>query len=397
VPILKPFRAIQAKPEFIKDVTANSSNFNSEEEMAKEMFRNDLSFLHMTKNHLISSKITRSSDDVFENAKAYISYLIDNQKVDQFEDNIFFVYRQTHNEVSHTGIIGLCDIVDYQNDRIRKHEHTRPANENFVANLLEETNIVGEPLLMSHYHKQSLEDLLKWIIQGESDIAFESKGKTHQIWVVQDADIIDAIQNEVREIDAFYIMDGHHRAASVSNLYSELNSDAHRFCMTYLLDCNQLKINSFHRLIKSDTYDFETIIHRLSEDFWVEEIPDYAVRPEQKGEFIFKGNEGSYRLRLKMAKDLLDVQELEKKVLSNVFDITDSRLDDRISFISTEDELTEAVIQTQMPNNYLLLLHPCTFEDVALVSDNNEFMPPKSTYVEPKCDGGLFMQVFGKD
>jgi uncharacterized protein (DUF1015 family) len=121
------------------------------------------------------------------------------------------------------------------------------------------------------------------------------------------------------------------------------------------------------------------------------------VRPEQKGEFIFKGNEGSYRLRLKMAKDLLDVQELEKKVLSNVFDITDSRLDDRISFISTEDELTEAVIQTQMPNNYLLLLHPCTFEDVALVSDNNEFMPPKSTYVEPKCDGGLFMQVFGKD
>ena len=180
------------------------------------MFANDLSFLHVTKNHMISTNVGRNSDDVYENAREYFSYLLEKEIVDQHEDEIFFVYRQTHDEISHTGIIGLCDIEDYQNDRIRKHEHTRPATERFIETLLEETNMIGEPLLLSHHHKQSLEDLLRWIIQGESDIVFEKYGKTHQIWVVNDKDIIHAIQNEVHEIDAFYIMDGHHRAASVS-------------------------------------------------------------------------------------------------------------------------------------------------------------------------------------
>ncbi|MFT5513537.1 MAG: hypothetical protein ACI8SE_001945, partial [Bacteroidia bacterium] len=210
MPILKPFKAVQAKPEHIPFVSANSNNFNSEDEMAKEMFANDISFLHVTKNHLISSKTERNSDDVYENARDYFAYLFKKEIVDQFKDEIFFVYRQTREEVSHTGIIGLCDIQDYQNDRIRKHERTRPATERFIENLLDETKMVGEPLLLSHHHKQSLEDLLRWIIKGESDIAFEKNSTAHQIWVVNDSDVIHAIQTEVREIDAFYIMDGHH-------------------------------------------------------------------------------------------------------------------------------------------------------------------------------------------
>ena len=394
MPILKPFRAIQAKPEFIKDVTANSTNYNSEEDMAKELFANDLTYLHVTKNHLMSSNIDRKSDVVYDNAKDYFSYLFENQKVDQFKDEIYFVYRQTHDDISHTGIIGLCDIVDYQNDRIRKHEHTRPATEQFIANLVEDTNIIGEPLLLSHHHKQSLEDLLRWVIQGESDIEFEKKGKTHQIWVVQDQEVKNAIQSEVRNIDAFYIMDGHHRAATVSNLYKEHQVDSSRFCMTYLLDCNQLKINPFHRLVEVANMDFKDVISRLDQQFWVDEVPDYAIRPEQKGEYILKCQEGSFRLTLKAAYELLDVQEFEKKILASIFDITDSRLDDRVSFLSTEEQITEAVIKAQLPDTYLFLLHPCTFEDVALISDNNEVMPPKSTFVEPKCDAGLFMQRY---
>ena len=397
MPILKPFNAIQAKPEFIQQVTANSANYTSDEELAKEMFANDLSFLHVTKNHMISSEISRESEVVYDNAKAYFDYLFENQIIDQFKDDIFFVYRQTYDEMSHTGIIGLCDIVDYQNGKIRKHEHTRPATEAFIENLVEETNIIGEPLLLSHHHKQSLEDLLRWIIQGESDVSFTKKGKTHQIWVVQDGDVIESIQNEVAEIGSFYIMDGHHRAASVSNLYTEDSAPGKRYCMTYLLDCNQLRINPFHRIVQSNSISTKEVFSKLQQYFWVDEMPDYAVRPEQSGEFVLKCDTGTYRLKLKGLDELLDVQELENKVLSSIFGITDSRLDDRISFISTEDELTEAVIRAQNPDNYLFLLHPCTFDDVALISDNGEYMPPKSTFVQPKCDAGLFMQQYGID
>jgi uncharacterized protein (DUF1015 family) len=395
VPILKPFNAIQAKPEYIQQVTSNSANYSSEEELAKEMFANDLSFLHVAKNHMISSNTSRESAAVYDNAKSYFDYLFDNQIVDRFKDEIFFVYRQTYNDISHTGIIGLCDILDYQNEKILKHEHTRPATERFIENLVEETNIIGEPLLLSHHHKQSLEDLLRWVIQGESDVTFTKKGKTHQIWVVQDNDVIESIQNEVAEIGSFYIMDGHHRAASVSNLYLENEDNDKRYCMTYLLDCNQLKINPFHRIVRSSDLSVEAVFNALNESFWVDEMPDYAVRPEESGEFVLKCTAGTFRLKLKNVVELLDVQEFEKKVLSVIFGIKDSRLDDRIEFISTDEALTEAVVQAQSPDTYLFLLHPCNFEDVALISDNGEYMPPKSTFVQPKCDAGLFMQRYG--
>ncbi len=396
MPKLNPFQALQAKPEYISQVTANSANFDSDSEIAAELKKNPLSFLHVTRNHLLRSENVQSLSTLFENSKEYFSQLIEKEIVKPTEGDIFYVYRQTHDDVSHTGIIGLCDIVDYQRNRIRKHEHTRPSTEMFVANLMETVNMIGEPLLLSHHHKQSLEDLLRWVIQTEPNISFEKKGKGHQIWVINDPDIIRAIQTEVGAMEDFYIMDGHHRAASVSNLYHESEDESKRYCMAYLLDSSQLKISSFHRLVKVDSMNDVVLFEQLRSHFWVEEVPDYAVHPEHKGEFILKCSSGSYRLQLKEAREQLDVRELENHVLSNIFQISDSRLDDRISFISTQDELTDAIIESQLPNTYLFLLHPCTFEDIALISDNDEFMPPKSTFVEPKCDSGLFIQPYGE-
>jgi len=147
--------------------------------------------------------------------------------------------------------------------------------------------------------------------------------------------------------------------------------------------------------VRSGDLPLEAVLNALNQSFWVDEMPDYAVRPEESGEFVLKCSAGTFRLKLKNLVELLDVQEFENKVLSAIFGIVDSRLDDRIEFISTDEELTEAVVQTQNPDTYLFLLHPCNFEDVALISDNGEYMPPKSTFVEPKCDAGLFMQRYG--
>ncbi|MFT5155535.1 MAG: hypothetical protein ACI83I_000064, partial [Bacteroidia bacterium] len=69
--------------------------------------------------------------------------------------------------------------------------------------------------------------------------------------------------------------------------------------------------------------------------------------------------------------------------------------DERIQFISDNEELQLALTKLESPDNFLFLLHPCRFEDISHASDNKLVMPAKSTYVEPKCRSGLFLQEYG--
>lgn len=376
-------------------VATSSSDFNSEAELRDELRQNPNNYFHMSKNHLINEDSVPGTSDFFRNAKVAFDYFVDSEVVAPVSGDIYYVYRQTANDVSHTGIIGLCDIVDYQRDKIKRHEHTRPATEDFLATYIDTTKVIGEPVLLSHHHKQSLEDLLRWIIQTEPTVDYHKKGKRHQIWKIEDPELIRSFEDEVASLDEFYIMDGHHRAASVSKLYEQHQTNDYRYCMSYLLDSNQLTISPFHRLVEVNSISFESLMESLRTDFVIEEIPEYAIRPEHKGEFVLRCNEGSFRLIHKQSSSMLDVQLLEEKVLKAIFNVADSRSDDRITFIATDDELNDAIVTSSAPGTYLFLLHPCTFEEVAHISDNNQFMPPKSTFVEPKCESGMFIQPYG--
>lgn len=395
MPKLFPFKAITPKPEYASQVCANSTHFKSEAELCEHIRENPNSFLRLTKNHLLNENIGPTSSEFFKNSKAYISQLFESQAVRSFSRDIFVVYRQSTSEYAHTGVIGLCDIEDYVQGRILKHEHTRPTTESFVSNLMEATEIIGEPLLLSHHHKQSLEDLLRFVIQEPVELEFQKHGKTHQFWYIESTELVEAMKTEVSSVGNYYIMDGHHRAASVSKLYQEKQSDDFRYCLTYLVDSNQLVINAFHRLVKDDSIKFSELMNYLSHRFEVEEIAEYIVHPEGKGEFILICEQGNFRLSLKERQLELDVQELELRVLETFFDVADSRLDDRISFVAVEEEVQDAIQLAKQPGHFLFMLHPCSFEDVASISDKGEFMPPKSTFVNPKCDSGIVLQNYG--
>ena len=395
LPKLFPFKAITPKSEYASEVCANSAHFNSDEELKAHMRNHPNSFLRLTKNHLLNENIGPISEEFFKNAKAYISQLLDSQVLSSFNDDIFVVYRQSTTEYAHTGVIGLCDIKDYIEGRILKHEHTRPTTESFVSSLMESTQIIGEPLLLSHHHKQSLEDLLRFVIQEPVELEFHKHGKTHQFWYIESKELVEAMKMEVSSVGNYYIMDGHHRAASVAKLYQEKKADAYRHCLTYLVDSNQLVINAFHRFVEDDSIQISELMGYLSHRFEVEEIAEYIVHPEGKGEFILICEHGNFRLTLKERQLELDVQELELRVLETFFDVADSRLDDRISFIAVEEEVQDAIQRAKQPGKYLFMLHPCSFEDVARISDKGEFMPPKSTYVHPKCDSGIVLQSYG--
>ena len=63
--------------------------------------------------------------------------------------------------------------------------------------------------------------------------------------------------------------------------------------------------------MQDDTINFDELMSYLEFRFHVEEIADYILHPEGKGEFIMVCAQGNYRLTLKERQLPLDVQELD--------------------------------------------------------------------------------------
>ena len=181
MPDLQPFNALHPRRDLIQAVASKSSDFDNEADLVAELNENPFSYLHVTKMPLLHPGRYLHPTDFLTDSRKFLLDLLDQGVL--VEDSVegFYIYRQTIDGTSHTGIIGLCDMEDYHNNHIKRHEYTRHDREEFISQLLEQTSVIGEPLLLSHHHKQSLEDLLRTIIRTEPDTEFEKGRRFHQI------------------------------------------------------------------------------------------------------------------------------------------------------------------------------------------------------------------------
>ena len=93
--------------------------------------------------------------------------------------------------------------------------------------------------------------------------------------------------------------------------------------------------------------------------------------------------------------DSLDVNILSKNVLDKILGIKDLRTDKRIDFIGGIrglDELKRRVDSGEM--KVAFALYPVSMNELMAISDNNEIMPPKSTWFEPKLASGLVIHEY---
>ena len=86
----------------------------------------------------------------------------------------------------------------------------------------------------------------------------------------------------------------------------------------------------------------------------------------------------------------LDPSILSNNILKPILNIIDERTDNNISFLDGRVPLSE--IQQKIDNDeyaVAFILKPISITSIKEVADNNEILPPKSTYVEPKLRSGL--------
>ena len=90
----------------------------------------------------------------------------------------------------------------------------------------------------------------------------------------------------------------------------------------------------------------------------------------------------------------LDVSVLADNLIAPILGITDPRTDDRIDFVGGIrglQELERRVDSGEM--EVAFSLYPTSIGDLMAVADDNQVMPPKSTWFEPKLADGMVSKV----
>ena len=96
--------------------------------------------------------------------------------------------------------------------------------------------------------------------------------------------------------------------------------------------------------------------------------------------------------RVVTAADALDVTVLQERVLAPLFGIQDVRTNKRIDFVG--GIRGAAVLERLVDSGAAAVafsLFPVSLTDLMAISDENQIMPPKSTWFEPKLRDGLLI------
>ncbi|MCB9246429.1 MAG: DUF1015 domain-containing protein [Flavobacteriales bacterium] len=393
-----PFRALRPRPQHAAEITGMSAEFTDDESLIEFLRRNPDNAMLLTKMHLLDASLSQNSEPYYSAIEQFAADLRINPKVIRDEKPAFYIYRQRIDGVPHTGIVGLVDVENFLNGEIKRHENTRVEREKFIGQLFERTGIITQPVLMGHQHHADLEEFaLRFAESNPPILELETATGSNQIWMVHQDNQIAEIRSFLEQLESLYIMDGHHRIATVARLYNEHKDEAHRYLPAFLLDEHQLQIDPFHRIVQIQEPALDDLLEMLALDFEVTALRDIQLHAGKHGRFILISNGRVFQLDYTGSDRFeLDVLLFEEIILKKHFKIMDSRHDNRLSFAKGHEATRSALRSSQATDTHLFILNPCTFDEIRQVSERGEVMPPKSTSIEPKSRTGILMCEYGR-
>ncbi len=405
---IKPFKAYRPLPELAEKVALIPNNLMNEPDRRRAAKNNPYSFGHIAKPRInFPDDIQKTDAQLFEFARLYFEKLETEGVLIRDTTPCFYIYRLSMDNRSQTGLICCMDICDYQQGKIKKHEHTRAEKEIENAIQIEVTRINSNPVFLAYPAERLIDELVSSVMQTQKpDYDFVSENGVQQnLWVVNDSSVINQFTSLFDEkVSASYIADGHHRAAAASILSHKMhalpNSSKSRdfdYFLACLFPANQLKIYDYNRVIKSlGSWDERSFLKAINENFVVDEARRIPYDPRMLHRFGMYLNNKWYRLKARPGTytgdpvNQLDVTILQQNLLEPVLGIHDPRTDKNIDFIAGIKGLKELERRVNKGKAAVAFsLYPVSMEELMAVSDANEIMPPKSTWFEPKLLSGL--------
>ena len=407
--LIKPFRGLRPAPGRAAEVAAPPYDVLSTEEARLRGAGNPWSFLHISKPEIdLPPGTDPYAAQVYAKAAENLKRMLDQAVLVRDQASCYYAYRLIMGTHSQTGLVAAASVAEYDRNRIRKHEFTRPDKEEDRVRQIEALNAQTGPVLLAYPEATGVDAVLKDFSAGEpvADVTADT-GVRHTLWKIADAAAIDGLTRSFDAMPALYIADGHHRSAAASrvaaarraqNPEAEASSD---YFLSVAFPDHEMQILSYNRVVK-DLHGLSRaeFVSRLGKGFSVH-AATAPVAPAKPGEFGLYLPGQWYRLgihpALVPAHDAvarLDVSLLAHQVLAPLLGVTDQRRDKRIDFVGGIRglaELEKRVNSGEMAAAFSL--HATGMLDLMAVADAGEVMPPKSTWFEPKLADGLVSHV----
>lgn len=404
--LIRPFAALRPVTGRAADVVAPPYDVLNSAEARERARGKPWSFLHISKPEIdLPEGIDPYAPAVYAKAAENLAAMRREGVLVQDERPYYYVYQLQMGEHVQTGLVAAASVADYDTNRIRKHEFTRPDKEDDRVRQIDALNAQTGPVLLAYRSDPAVDGLLAGVAAAAPDVEVTADdGIVHRLWVIRDAALLDEITRRFDAMPNLYIADGHHRSASASRIAAARRAaNPHRtgeepydYFLAVIFPHAQMRIFDYNRVVRDlNGRTPEAFLAEVGKAFAVEPSAGQA-RPAQRGEFgMYLGGQW-YRLRIRpglipadpVAR--LDVSLLQDNLLRPLLGIEDPRRDARIDFVGGIrglGGLEKRVDSGEMQVAFALFATP--MQDLMAVADAGEVMPPKSTWFEPKLADGL--------
>ena len=408
--LVQPFRGLRPVSDKAEDVVAPPYDVLNTAEARERVKGHPLSFLHISKPEIDLPEGTDPySAEVYAKGAENLQKLIDDKILMRDDKAYYYVYRLVMGEHQQTGLVVSASVADYDTNRIRKHEYTRPDKEDDRVRQIDALNAQTGPVFLTYRNNDIVEGITNKVSKTTPTYNLTADdGVKHTIWVVEDDNDITTLTSTFDAMECLYIADGHHRSASASRIAASRNEgksgvgdSAHDYFLSVIFPDNQMQILDYNRVIKDlNSLSKDDLILKIKEKFSVEAV-DTIYKPKKCTEFSMYLKGQWYKLQANA--DLipkndpvgaLDISLLQNNLIEPFLGVSDPRRDKRIDFVGGIrglEELERRVDSGEMAIAFAL--YPTSLSQLMDVADANEVMPPKSTWFEPKLADGLVSHV----
>lgn len=406
---LRPFHGLLPTPDKAVSVSAVPYDVVNSLEAAELAEGNMLSFLRVSRPEIeLEPGISLFCDAVYDKARDNFRRLCQNAPLTLDTDKHLYIYRLTMGSHSQTGIAATFAADEYLNGTIKKHEKTRQDKEDDRARHVMTLRSQTGPVFLTYRDNSAIDALVCQEQQKPALFDFVSAdGVRHELWRVP-AETSRELSHLFETVPAFYIADGHHRAAAgarTAETCRKVNAaftgeEEFNYFLAVSFPASQLKILPYNRLLKNlNGLSAEALLAKVEEKFSV--TPTTETVPALSGTFHLYLNKNWYKLSPKFETsslgviEQLDVSLLQNFILEPIFGIDDPRTSKHIDFVGGirgTAELEKRVDSGECAAAFSMF--PTTLNQLMAVSDAGAMMPPKSTWFEPKLRDGLVCHNF---
>ena len=406
--IIKSFKALRPVQNLASKIAALPYDVMNSEE-AREMVKdNEYSFLHVDRAEVnLAKEINIYDKVVYEKARDVLDEMIVNGLYIEENKPCMYIYKQTMNGKSQTGLVICASIDDYINNKIKKHEHTRKDKELDRINHVDYCDANTGPIFLTYRNQAEISMIMnKWMQNNPLYDFISEDGNGHTVWIIDGDNDIEKLTTLFEGIDSLYIADGHHRAKSAVEVGLKrrrenpnyTGEEEFNYFLAIVYPDNQLEVLDYNRTVKDlNGLSDDEYLSVIQKDFKVK-VSQSPVKPTKKHTFGMYMNNTWYELEAKEGTfneedpmDRLDVSILQNNLLSPILGIYDPTKSDRIEFIGGIRGIKELEKRADNDMKVSFSMFATTTDDIMSIADSGMIMPPKSTWFEPKPRSGLFI------